>query len=89
MSTGKNTALIVLAAGNSSRLGQPKQQLMFRGRNLLERALQAGRNSSFHSIWVVLGAYHQEIIQQSDLEDIRTVIHPEWKLGMGSSIKPA
>lgn len=87
MSTGKNTALIILAAGNSSRLGQPKQQLIFQGNNLLERAIQAGCGSFCQSVWVVLGAYHREILQQSDLKEARTVIHPEWTRGMGSSIK--
>lgn len=87
MSAATHRALVILAAGNSSRLGQPKQQLMFQEKNLLERAVQAGRGSPVRSIWVVLGANHQEILQQSDLQGARTVIHQDWKLGMGSSIK--
>jgi molybdenum cofactor cytidylyltransferase len=87
MSADKNTALIVLAAGNSSRLGQPKQQLQFEGRSLLERAVQAGLDSPSQSVLVVLGAYHDEILQQSDLKSVKMLIHQDWKNGMGSSIK--
>lgn len=87
MSAGKNTALIILAAGNSSRLGQPKQQLQFEGKSLLERAVQSGLNSPCQSVLVVLGAYHDEILQQSDLKSVRLLIHQDWQNGMGSSIK--
>ena len=87
MSADKNTALLILAAGNSSRLGQPKQQLRFEGKSLLERAVQAGLDSPCQSVLVVLGAYYDEIIQQSDLKSVRVLVHQDWKKGMGSSIK--
>jgi len=87
MSADKNTALLILAAGNSSRLGQPKQQLRFKGKSLLERAVQAGLDSPCQSTLVVLGAYHDEILQHSDLKQARVLVHQDWKRGMGSSIK--
>ena len=83
----KDTALIILAAGNSSRLGHPKQQLRFEGGSLLERAVQAGLDSPGRPILVVLGAYHDDILQQSDLKSTKMLIHQGWKRGMGSSIK--
>lgn len=87
MSTDKNTALIILAAGNSSRLGQPKQQLKFEGSSLLERAVQAGLDSPCQSTLVVLGAYSDQILLHSDLKSTKVLLHQDWKHGMGSSIK--
>jgi molybdenum cofactor cytidylyltransferase len=87
MSPRKNTALIIVAAGNSSRLGQPKQQLRFGGRSLLERAVQAGMDSPCQSTLVVLGAYHEEILRHSDLKSALVLVHQDWEKGMGSSIK--
>ena len=37
------TAILVLAAGRSSRLGRPKQLLPFRGRTLLDAVLATAR----------------------------------------------
>lgn len=87
MSADKKTALLILAAGNSSRLGQPKQQLRFKGKSLLERAVQAGLGSPCQSVLVVLGAYSDEILRHSDLKSTKVLLHQDWKRGMGSSIK--
>lgn len=78
---------MILAAGSSSRLGRPKQQLTFNGSSLLERSIQAGLNCPCTSVSVVLGAYHQEILQRSDLSKVKPIIHSDWHLGMGSTIK--
>ena len=46
---------VVLAAGRSARLGQPKQVLPYRGRPLLEWALAAMAASKVDITIVVLG----------------------------------
>ena len=90
----RNTALILLAAGKSSRLGTPKQLLKFEGMTLLQRAIQAGLpdrqaglDASCHPVIVVLGAYHKKISQEPYLAMVNPVINPNWEAGMGSSIK--
>jgi molybdenum cofactor cytidylyltransferase len=58
---------IVLAAGASTRMGQPKQLLHFQGRSLLHHTVEVVVASVCKPIIVVLGAYaekmHQEVNQ--------------------------
>ena len=65
---------VVLAAGEASRFGSPKQQLM------LADALGAVRASSVEEIVVVGGAYELET-------DARIVQCDEWQRGMGASLR--
>src|SRR6266550_270724 len=48
-------AAIVLAAGESSRLGQPKQLIQFRGKTLVRRVVDAASEAGCRPILVVLG----------------------------------
>lgn len=65
---------VILAAGEASRFGSPKQQLM------LADVLSAVRESSVEEIVVVAGAYPLET-------DVRVVQCPEWPRGMGASLR--
>lgn len=67
-------AAVVLAAGEASRFGSPKQQLM------LADVLRAVRGSSVDEVVVVEGAYELE-------SDARVVRCAEWQLGMGASLR--
>ncbi|WP_217451944.1 nucleotidyltransferase family protein [Mucilaginibacter humi] len=80
------TALIILAAGASSRLGFPKQTLLYKGRTLLEIAIEAGLKSKCQQVTVVLGANADKI--EPGLQDYPiNIIHNDgWEAGMGSSI---
>jgi molybdenum cofactor cytidylyltransferase len=78
------TGLIILAAGESSRLGQPKQNLKFEGKTLLERAVEAGRGSACNKIIVVLGANSSEIVP---ISGTTTLNNKDYMQGMASSIK--
>ncbi len=80
------TSLIILAAGESSRLGQPKQNLIFNGKTLLQRAVESGQDSECETIIVVLGANSNEI---TPIPGTTTLYNPDWKEGMASSIKKA
>lgn len=83
------TALIILAAGNSSRLGQPKQNLIFRGKTLLENAVKTGLASKCRPVIVVLGANADAIQPLIEQRDITILINPGWAEGMSSSLKRA
>jgi CTP:molybdopterin cytidylyltransferase MocA len=67
-------AAVILAAGEASRFGSPKQQLM------LGDVLRAVRASSVDEIVVVEGAYELET-------DAHVVRCAEWQRGMGASLR--
>ena len=78
------TGLIILAAGESSRLGKPKQNLIFNGQTLLQLAVEAGQRSKVDKIVVVLGAHANEI---KPIAETLTVYNQEWEEGMAASIR--
>lgn len=83
------TALIILAAGESSRLGFPKQTLLYKGKTLIEKAIEAGIQSKCNTVHVVLGA-NAELVQGSIKQyDINIIYNAKWKEGMASSIRIA
>lgn len=76
---------MILAAGNSSRLGRPKQLLAYKNQPLLQVVLDAALQTAFHPVTMVLGAYKNEIAKQIN-GTINYVINDHWQEGMGSSI---
>ncbi|RNL55769.1 nucleotidyltransferase family protein [Pedobacter jejuensis] len=81
-----NTAIIILAAGNSSRLGKPKQLLKYKEQTLLQIVTDAAMNTQFHPVIVVLGAYANEIKALHNHPKVVYVINEQWESGMSSSI---
>jgi molybdenum cofactor cytidylyltransferase len=81
-------SILILAAGNSSRLGQPKQLIEFQGETLIRRITKTALTIS-NDVLIVLGA-NAELIE-ADLEpftgQVKTVFNPDWQEGMGTSIK--
>jgi len=80
------TALIILAAGGSSRLGQPKQNLLFNGQTLLQHAVLSGKRSKCEPIVVVLGANAEKI---KPISGTIILYNKDWEEGMASSIRTA
>ncbi len=82
----EKTGLIILAAGNSSRLGRPKQLLEHRGTSLLKRTIKEALliNSL---VVVVTGAYEALIREEIKAEKVFICHNDNWQQGMGSSIK--
>ena len=81
------TGIIILAAGASTRMGQPKQELQFQGETLLQRAIRIAGESSAQSITVVLGANAEGINAAMDDQRISVCYNAHWQEGMSSSIK--
>ena len=79
----EKTGILILAAGNSSRLGQPKQLLEFNGNTLLNHTLGQALKVSSSTI-VVTGSKKIEI--ERELHPSRTCYNPKWEKGMGSSL---
>src|SRR5437868_9710342 len=55
MSPQSHIAAVILAAGESSRLGKPKQLIQFRGKTLVRRVVDAASEAGCRPILVVLG----------------------------------
>jgi len=77
---------VILAAGASRRMGEPKQLLRLGGKTLLEGVLDNARGAAVHEIVVVLGASAENIRQQVDLGGIKVVINSSHEQGMGTSL---
>jgi molybdenum cofactor cytidylyltransferase len=80
---------LVLAAGGSSRLGQPKQLLPYRGATLLDAVLSAARAAPFDQLVVALGGSAQEVRRGVDLSCFRVVENEAYGSGCSSSIAAA
>ncbi|MGZ3820587.1 MAG: nucleotidyltransferase family protein [Mucilaginibacter sp.] len=80
------TGTIILAAGESRRMGQPKQNLVFQHKTLLERAVEAALASGCKPVIVVLGA-NAGLIDLTTNQDVKLVHNPDWSEGMASSMR--
>ena len=80
------TGIILLAAGESARLGQPKQLVGWQGKPLLRHAAETAISSGIGPVIVVLGAVDQTCRDCLSGLDLSIVHNPDWKQGMGSSI---
>jgi nicotine blue oxidoreductase len=74
---------VLLAAGEGSRFGQPKALVEFSGQTLAERGVNLLRAGGADPILVVTGAVPLE------LDGTLTVDNPQWRTGMGSSLRAA
>ena len=79
-------AVVLLAAGGSSRLGRPKQLLPYLGRTLVEHAARTALASGASEVVVVVGAEATAV--RAALRDLRVriVVNEAWAEGMGGSI---
>ena len=79
-------AILLLAAGNSSRLGQAKQLLKWKSSNLLQHVIDTIKKVQSDSMILVLGANYQEIISEIKTNSIHVVNNKTWQNGLGNSI---
>lgn len=68
-------------------MGQPKQQLVFQGETLLQRAIDAGLHSDCEPILIILGAYRPEILIEGHHDKVEFLANDQWKKGMASTIQ--
>lgn len=79
--------LIVLAAGDSSRLGEPKQLLRHRGETLIHRAARLGLSTAPADAVIVLGAHTGAMLASVQDLPIRHVDSEDWPLGLSHSLR--
>lgn len=81
----KTIACLIIAAGNSSRLGQPKQLVLRKGESLLRSTINLAESISSNIVCVLgYGAERMTLELMDTLA--RPVVNHNWQQGMGSSI---
>ena len=83
----ENTAIIILAAGRSNRLGSPKQLLNYQGKSLLQHTIDSALESRVKLVIIVLGYDAEEIENQIREQSALILKNPDWATGMASSIR--
>lgn len=82
----KQIALIILAAGSSTRLGTPKQLLRYGEQSLLFYAAKTAVASVCDPVVIVLGAYAELLKPEVQELPVKVVENLNWAEGMGASI---
>ena len=82
-------AALVLAAGSSRRLGQPKQLLPFRDATLLDATIETVTGFGFAQTIVTLGGAAPEVRETVDLSGVDVVDSVHHTNGCSSSIVSA
>ncbi len=80
-------AVLIIAAGESKRMGTPKQLLNVEGETLINRMIHIVKKAVCFPVYVVLGASAETIQAQLPKLDIKIVHNAHWQEGMASSIR--
>jgi molybdenum cofactor cytidylyltransferase len=80
------TAILILAAGQSKRMGQPKQLLPYKNSTLLLEKIKQFQSIENVQVFVVLGAYFKDIFPLLRELPVKVVMNAKWQEGMGSSL---
>jgi len=86
-SAGGTVGIIVLAAGGSTRMGVPKQLLLYRRQSLLRRAMETAVATVCRPVVVVLGANAGRLCDEAKQLPVHVAENKRWKEGMSSSIQ--
>lgn len=81
------TVCVLLAAGSSSRMGQPKVLLPFNGKTLLQHAIDEIKKVDGTELLVITGCYHLLLKDILEQQQIAFVENTNWRDGMGASIQ--
>jgi molybdenum cofactor cytidylyltransferase len=82
-----SVAAIILAAGSSSRLGQPKQLLRLDGETLLARMIRLAKEAGAAPVIAVVGAHCNAICKAVDFGESTVIVNGEWEKGISTSIR--
>ncbi len=82
-----NVAVIILAAGKSSRMGVPKQAISINGKTLIKSTVDVALSLNCKAVTVVVGANKSSFVGELANLPITLIDNPTWEKGMGTSIK--
>ena len=84
------TAGVILAAGESSRFGKPKQLTKLNDKCLLEWVVDAALASDLETVVLILGFEHQKILQlleeKKRSDKLQVAINPRFRDGQSQSV---
>ncbi len=75
-----------MAAGGSSRMGQPKQLLAWQDSTLIETVVTTALELANTDVHVVLGAHNDLITEHLKSYQVELYYNPSWAEGLGNSI---
>ncbi len=78
---------LILAAGESRRMGSDKALLVYRGRTFLETLIANLHDAGIESVIVVLGHHGEAIRTAVDLARVRVVENHDYRQGQTSSLQ--
>ena len=78
---------VILAAGGSVRLGEPKQLLLWRNKTFIEHVVSIAKEAGLWPIVVVSGAYRDQIEQVVEPLSVQLVNNDHWEDGQSTSIR--
>jgi len=82
-----HVAIVILAAGSSSRMGQSKQLLRVHDTTVLSHAITVALQAKPAVVTVVLGAHAKQHHESIQFMPVNIVVNEQWETGMGSSLK--
>jgi molybdenum cofactor cytidylyltransferase len=80
-------AAVVLAAGGSTRMGQPKQLMLLGERPMVRRVVEAVCEAGLVQVVVVLGAHAHSVRRAVSGLRVDIVVNEEWAEGMSTSLR--
>ncbi|MFM8876253.1 MAG: selenium cofactor biosynthesis protein YqeC, partial [Anaerolineae bacterium] len=83
----ERTAGIILAAGTSSRYGQFKQLLDWKGKPFIRQVTETALQAGLEPVVVVTGFRHTDVASHLQDLPIRLIHNPDFELGQSTSIK--
>lgn len=79
--------ILILAAGASRRLGEPKQFVKYQGSSLIRRITSEAIKSAVGGVTVVTGFKGEAVQQEIKDTKARIFYNEEWEEGIGASIR--
>lgn len=79
--------IVILAAGASARMGEPKQELLYKGETLLQHAINAALATDCQPVVVVLGGNTALHLPEQAIKPVTTAHNPDWQEGLSSSVR--
>ncbi|MBC7983892.1 MAG: nucleotidyltransferase family protein [Candidatus Obscuribacterales bacterium] len=86
-SESQSLHVIILAAGASTRLGQPKQLVKLKGQPILHKVVSSAVGVAGQSVTVVLGANAQDLTPLLARSSVSVIVNRHWQEGLASSLR--